>query len=268
MMKSALNSRFSLATLVLATLLLSACGKKDDAGATAPAAQKIVYTVGTNAAYRPMEWQDQQKNIVGFDIDLMKAIAQKEGLELRFVDTPFESIFNALAQGDRDILISSITVTDERRKTVDFSEPYFEARQLIAVPKQRSDIKKFDDLKNLKIGVQSSTTGDLLAQQLVGKNNTNVKRMEDIPLVFSELEAGGVDAVVTDEPVIRNYIAHNGSEKFKTISDAGFPKEYYGIAVRKGNADLLKKINQGLAAIKQDGTYEQISERYFGKAAQ
>lgn len=254
----------SLLPLVIA---LCACDKKETPSphlANAPA----TYVVGTDAAYPPLEWEDDKLGIIGFDIDILKAIAEKAGIELRFVNTPFESIFNFLQQGDRDILISSITITDDRRKTVDFSAPYFEARQLVVTHSNRTAVKKFEDLKNLKVAAQSSTTGDLLLQQLMGKNSVLIKRMDTIPLALSELESGGVDAVVTDEAAIRDYVTRNGAARFHMISDPGFPKEYYGIAVRKGNTALLNKINQGLAAIKADGTYARIAEHYFGKYTQ
>ena len=246
---------------------LSACSKQDAPAAATPAAAPAkVYVVGVEPAYAPFEAEDANKNVAGFDIDIMRAVAQKIGIEVKFVPTPFEGIFNFLAQGDRDLLISAITITDERKQTVDFSTPYFEASQLIAVQTGNTGVSKFDDLKNLKIGVQSSTTGDEIVQGLVGKNNPNIKRFESTPLALKELENGGVDAVVADDGVVKNYIANNPNQKLRTVSDSDFPKEYYGIAVRKGNAELLAKINQGLSAIKADGTFDKISTQYFGNA--
>jgi len=185
---------------------------------------------------------------------------------VKFIPTPFEGIFNFLAQGDRDLLISAITITDERKQTVDFSNPYFEASQLIAVPQGNTSVKQFNDLKSLKIGVQSATTGDEVVQNLVGKNNPSIKRFDSTTLALKELESGGVDAVVADDPVVRNYITNNPSASFRVVPDAGFPKEYYGIAVRKGNTELLAKINQGLAEVKADGSFDKINQKYFGNA--
>ena len=248
-------------------IALTACGKKETA-ATETATAPVVFNVGVNAAYPPFEWEDKKDGIVGFDIDLMKAVAAKAGFEVRFVNTPFESIFNFLQQGDRDILASATTITDDRLKTVDFSAPYFEARQMIVTHSSRPEVKQFDDLKNLKVGVLSSSTGDLLAQKLLGKNSMQIKRLDEIALVLSELENGGIDAVLTDEAVVRHYVTNNGASRFKMFTDPSFPKEYYGFAVRKGNTGLLNKINQALEAVKADGTYAKINEKYFGKAAQ
>ncbi|MBL8301216.1 MAG: transporter substrate-binding domain-containing protein, partial [Ideonella sp.] len=136
------------AGLLMAGLLLSACGKKDEApAAAAPASAPTVaaasappappppkvLTVGTDAAYAPFESQNEKAEIVGFDIDVVTAIAKKAGFEVKFVNTPWEGIFNTLGQGDRDLLVSAITINDERKQTMDFSDPYFNAQQLIAV---------------------------------------------------------------------------------------------------------------------------------------
>lgn len=254
-----------------AGLVLAACGKKEEAPppapapAAAPAPAPKTYTVGTDAAYAPFESQNEKGEIVGFSVDLLTAVAAKGGFEVKFVNTPWEGIFNSLQQGDRDLLISSITITDERRQTMDFSNPYFDAQQLIAV-KADSKVAKFDDLKKLKVGVQTGTTGDEVVTKLLGKTSTNVKRFESTPLALKELEAGGVDAVVADNGVVINYVANNPGGKFKTVTDATFAPEQYGIAVKKGNAETLEKINAGLAAIKADGTYDQIYAKHFGAA--
>ncbi len=190
--------------LFAAALLLAACGKKEPpppaAAASAPAAAPApaparVYAVGTDAAYAPFESQNEKGEIVGFTIDVVNAAAAKAGIQVKFVNTPWEGIFNALAQGDRDMIASSVTITDERKQTMDFSNPYFDAVQLIAV-KDNSKIAKFGDLKKAKVGVQTGTTGDEAVTKLLGKTSTNIKRFESTPLALKELEAGGVDAVV------------------------------------------------------------------------
>ena len=246
---------------------LAACGKQDSgAAATAASAPAKVYVVGTDAAYAPFESQNEKGEIVGFDIDVVRAVAAKAGIEVKFVNTPWEGIFNALKQGDRDLLVSSITITDERKQSMDFSDPYFDAHQLIAV-KADSKVAHFADLKTLKVGVQTGTTGDETVSKLQGKNSTDVKRFESTPLALKELETGGVDAVVADNGVVVNYVKNNAGNKFKTVNDPAFVPERYGIAVKKGNAELLGKLNQGLAAIRADGTYDRINASYFSAAS-
>ena len=264
------------AGLLCAGVLLAACGKKEAAApaasAPAPAASVAaapppakVFVVGTDAAYAPFESQNEKGEIVGMTIDMLSAVASKAGVEIKFVNTPWEGIFNSLQQGDRDILASSITITDDRKQTIDFTNPYFDAYQLIAV-KANSKVAKFDDLKKLKVGVQTGTTGDEVVTKQQGKNSTNIKRFESTPLALKELEAGGVDAVVADNGVVINYVTNNPGAKFKTVSDKAFAPEQYGFAVKKGNAELLEKLNKGLADIKADGSYDKIYAKYFGAA--
>ena len=163
--------------------------------------------------------------------------------------------------------LSSVIVTaDERKQTMDFSSPYFEATQLIAI-KDGAKITKLDDLKNLKVGVQNGTTGDEVVQKLQGKTSANTKRFESTPLALKELESGGVNAVVADNGVVQHYIQNNPGAKFVSIKDASFAPEQYGIAFKKGNAELQKKMSEGLAAIKADGSYDKIMVSYFGAAA-
>ncbi len=274
---NAISTRRFLQTsaLLITGLILSACGKKAEtppppapaetvASAPAPAPAKV-YVVGTDAAYAPFESQNEKGEIVGFDIDVVSAVAQKAGIEVKFVNTPWEGIFNTLQQGDRDLIVSAVTITDERKQTMDFSNPYFDAQQLIAV-KATSKISKFDDLKKLKVGVQTGTTGDEVVSKLQGKTSANIKRFESTPLALKELEAGGVDAVVADNGVVINYVTNNAGSKFKTVADKAFAPEQYGLVVKKGNADLLGLLNKGLADIKADGTYDQIYAKYFGAA--
>jgi polar amino acid transport system substrate-binding protein len=268
------HRRFLRAALIVsAGLLFAACGRQPEpapapkaepakAQAAAPAPARV-YTVGTDAAYAPFEMQNEKGEIVGFSVDLMRALADKAGIEVKFVNTPWEGIFNTLAQGDRDLLISSIGITDERRQTIDFSDPYFDAHQLIAVP-EKSRVTKFDDLKTLKVGVQTGTSADEVVSKLLGKNSTNVKRFESNTLAMKELEASGVDAVVADNGVVIHYVANNTTAKFRVVNDPAFAPEQYGIAVKKGNAELLGKINQALAGIRADGTYQKIYTQYFG----
>lgn len=269
-----MNRLIRTGSALLVALALAACSKPDSAPAAPPVAAASaapaapaarVYVVGTDAAYAPFESQNEKGEIVGFDIDVVSAAAQKAGIEVKFVNTPWEGIFNALAQGDRDALVSSITITDERKQTMDFSDPYFDANQLIAVQAD-SKVTRFEDLKPLKVGVQTGTTGDEVVAKLQGKSSTNIKRFESTPLALKELEAGGVNAVVADNGVVINYVANNAGSKFRTVSDAAFVPEHYGIAVKKGNADLLAKLNKGLAEIKADGSYERIRAKYFGAA--
>jgi len=268
-MLSSLASRRGVFVAAFSVLALAACGKKEPAPApaSAPAATPApvvkTYTVGTDAAYAPFEKMSPANEVEGLTVDLLKAVAAQGGFQVKFVNTPWEGIFKTLDSGERDIVASSVTITEERKQTMDFSKPYFDAVQLIAV-KEDSKVGRFEDLKTLKVGVQTGTTGDEVVQKLLGKASPNIKRFESTPLALQELAAGGVAAVVADNGVVQNYIANNPTAKFKSVSDASFVPEQYGFAVKKGNAEMLEKINKGLDAIKADGTHAALMAKYFG----
>lgn len=245
--------------LVSFSLLLTACGNK-----TGSAEKNKPYLVATDASYAPFESVNSQNDIIGFDVDILKAVAEKAGIKVQFVNTPWEGIFNTLQTGDRDLVMSAVTITDERKKNMDFSDPYFEAQQLVAVMPD-SKVTGFADLKGRKVAVQNSTTGDIVTQNLLGKENPNIKRFESMTLALQELLNGGVDAVVGDNGVIQHFVRQNPNAHIRVFSDSSFTKEYYGYAVKTGNTELLNKLNAGIKAIKEDGTYQKIYAQYFGK---
>lgn len=238
-----------LATLGLATLI-----------ATGAHAQNKELVVGSSATYRPFAYESPTKEIVGYDIDMIKAIAQKSGLQIKIVNTPWTGIFAALNNGDVDLIISGVTINEKRKQSYDFTTPYFEARQLIGVHKD-STAKNLKDLAGKKVGVVTGTTGDDIASREFGKTSADIKRFESTPVAVAELANSGVDAVIGDNGVIAYRIQEH--KHLKTVSDANFPKEYFGIVVKQGNKALLDKLNDGLAAVKADGSYAKIYKTWF-----
>ncbi len=263
------NRRIALS--LAAAAVLAACSKSGPApaasaaasGAAAPAAK--VYTVATHAVFAPFESVGTNGKIEGFDIDVMDAIAAKSSLQIKYKDTPWEGIFNSLNSGEADIVASGVTITDVRKQSMDFSEPYFEANQLIAV-KPDSTAASFNDVKGKTIGVLNASTGEEIVAKLIGKDNANIKRYESTAMSLQELAAGGVNSVVGDNGVVKHFIAHNPNVKLKLVEDKTFEPEYYGFVVKKGNTELQGKINAGLKAIKADGTYDKIYAKWFGAA--
>jgi polar amino acid transport system substrate-binding protein len=223
-------------------------------------AQNKELIVGSSATYRPFAYETPSKEIVGYDVDIIKAVAQKAGLQIKIVNTPWTGIFAALNNGDADLVISGVTINDKRKQSYDFTAPYFEARQLIAV-QQASTVKSLKDLAGKKVGVVTGSTGDDIASREFGKTNTDIRRFESTPVVISELVNSGVDAAIGDNGVIAFRVQEH--KQLKTVSDANFPKEYFGIVVKQGNKALLDKLNGGLAAIKADGSYAQIYKKWF-----
>ncbi|MBG6242314.1 MAG: basic amino acid ABC transporter substrate-binding protein [Candidatus Symbiopectobacterium sp. Dall1.0] len=229
---------------------------------TSIAAAEQTYVVGAGGTYRPFEFENAQKELEGFDIDIIKAIAKAENFSIKLVNTPWEGIFATLSSGDRDIIISGITITDKRKQMVYFSSPYFPAEQSIVTPKD-SSIGAIADLKDNKVGVVNSSTGDVVVSDVLGKNNTAIKRFDNTPLMLQELYEDGIGAAVGDVGVIKFYIKTHPEKQFKLVSDAKFQRQYFGISVAKGNDALLDKINAGLKKIVADGTYAQIYQKWF-----
>lgn len=223
-----------------------------------------VIKVGTNAEYPPFESVDASGAIVGVDPDLMAAIAKAAGFKYEFVNTRWDGIFVALASGEFDAVMSAATITEERKKTVDFSDPYFNAGQVISVKIGNTDIKVPKDLDGKKVGVQLGTTGDIWVTE-----NTKAKevvRYDEVTLAFQALSIGDVDAVVTDGPTSVAIIQANPEMKVTVVGEP-FTEEYYGIAVRKDRPEVLAAINKGLAAIKASGEYDAIINKWFAMPA-
>lgn len=230
--------------------------------ALSAAAGAETYVVGAGGTYRPFEFENSQKQLEGFDIDIIKAIASAEGFDIKVINTPWEGIFATLNSGDRDIIISGITITDKRKMMVDFSSPYFPAEQSIVVP-ENSAVSSLAALKGEKVGVVNSSTGDIVVSGVLGKNSTAIKRFDNTPLMLQELSEGGVSAAVGDVGVVKYYIKQHPEKAFRLVSDAKFDRQYFGIAVAKGDAELLNKINAGLKKIIADGTYGKIYQHWF-----
>ncbi len=232
--------------------------------ALSQAAERTI-VVGSSATYAPFAFENSSREVVGFDIDIVNAIAEKQGLKLRIVNTPFTSIFASLNNGDVDTVISGVTINDRRKQSFDFSQPYFDARQLIAVP-QSSDVKSLDDIKGKKVAVVSGSTADDVVSRLLGKTSPDIRRFESTPLIISELASGGVDAAIGDNGVIAYRVAQ--ASGLKVVEDPDFPKESFGIVVRKGDDALREQLDAGLAAIRADGSYNTIYKKWFNQEYQ
>lgn len=226
------------------------------------AAQATTYVVGSGGTYRPFEFENAQKQLEGFDIDIIKAVAKAENFDIKLVNTPWEGIFATLNSGDRDIIISGITITDKRKQMVDFSAPYFPAEQAIVVP-AASNVDSLNALKSLNVGVVNSSTGDIVVSDVLGKNSTAIRRFDNTPLMLQELYEDGIGAAVGDVGVVKYYIKTHSEKQFRLVSDARFQRQYFGIAVAKGNDELRDKINAGLKKIIADGTYAKIYASWF-----
>lgn len=237
--------------VIVASLVLASCSSTGEA-----AVAKII--VATDATWPPFEYVDEQtKDIVGFDIDIMNAIAAKQNLNIKFENVAWDPLLAGMAQGTYDCAISSITITEDRKKEMAFSDPYFAAGQTIVVRIDEKDITGKDTLTG-QVGVQLGTTGDIEVQKI--KTATS-KPYDDIGLAFQDLMNGQINAVVCDNPVSTQYVNKNAG-KMKVVG-IPFTDENYGIAVAKTKTELLAKINAGLKAIKAEGVIEKASATWL-----
>ncbi len=264
-----MNMKKWLATaLACSAMALAACGGGQSASqqASAPAAADgKVYRVAMNAEFAPFESLDANNNVEGFDVDLINALAKAGNFQVEFKHQPWDSLFAALGNGDVDILASAITITDERKQTMSFTDPYFEITQVILVPAGKN-IQSVDDLKQVnRVGVVTGQTGDFAAGKILGNDSSKIARFESLPLVIKELENGGLDAVISDSAVIANYVKHNENKGFTMVTVPDFEVENYGIAVRKDDAATLNMLNEALKKVRESGEYDTIYGKYFAK---
>ena len=251
------------------TLTLGACGGKTETAAgsaSAPAAASgKVYRVAMNAEFAPFESMNEKNEVQGFDVDLMNAMAEVGHFKVEYKHQPWESLFAALKNGDVDMLASAVTINDERKQTMAFTDPYFEITQVILVP-QNKEIKSVEDLKKArKVGVVTGNTGDTAVSKILGSNSDKIARFENVTLVIKELENGGLDAVVSDSAVVGNYLKNNGNKGFTMVAVPDFEVEHYGIAVRKDDEATLKVLNDALKQVRASGEYDKIFNKYFAK---
>lgn len=255
------------AVLTLASLVLASCGNNattvtatatqtTTATATTTVAAKI--QIATDATWPPFEYVNTDTNeIVGFDIDLMTAIAEKENLNIEFVNVGWDPLLAGMAQGTYEAAISSITITEDRQKDMLFSNPYYAAGQIITVAKNNTTITGKNTLTG-KVAAQLGTTGAIEVEKMSG---VTLRTYDEIGLAFQDLLNGQIDAVVCDNPVAVQYVTKN-PDKLKTVGTA-FTDEFYGIAVSKGNEDLLAKINAGLKKVLDEGIIKTLEDKWY-----
>lgn len=212
--------------------------------------------MATNAEFEPWEYHDGD-SIVGIDVEIAQAIGEKLGMNVEIEDMAFDSIIPAVTSGKADFGAAGMTVTEERLQSVDFTDTYAEASQVIIV-KEGSDITGSDGLVGKKVGVQLGTTGDLLSTDLVG--DENVERYNKGFEAVQALLQDKIDAVVIDGAPAKAFVSQSEG---LVILDEALSQEEYAIAVKKGNTELLDKINAALVELKEDGTIDEIVNKYI-----
>ena len=250
----------SLALSVVMILGLVACGQKaastattEAAGGSAPA--KLVMC--TNAEFPPYEYKDGGE-FKGIDVECAKIIGEKLGAEIEILDIAFDTLIATVNSGKADFAMAGMTVTEDRLESVDFSHTYQKAVQTVVVP-ANSSIQSIDDMYGKKIGVQTGTTGDIYCSGDFGEEA--MERYSKIVDGFQAMKSGKIDAVVVDDQVAKA-IVEQDSASFK-ILDTAYAEEEYAIAVKKGNKELLDKINAAIDEMKSNGQLKSIVDKYI-----
>jgi len=242
------------AILVLTLLGVLACGPRQPT--------KIV--IASDATFPPMEMVDENKNIVGFDVDLMAAAAKAGGFTVEFKNTAWDEIFAGLDAGKYDAVMSSVAVTDERKKTMDFSVPYINAGQILVVKSDSTGVEKLGDLKGKTVGAQIGTTGAFEIDKVKDADRITEKTYDEIGLAFADLANGSIAGIVIDTPTAANYVLQNPDYKGKLkIVGQPFTEEYYGVAVKKGNTKVLDMINAGLKKVIDTDDYKALQKKWL-----
>ena len=226
----------------------------------AMAAEKFI--VATDCTWPPMEMLDANKQPIGFDVDFITAVGKAAGFEVDVRNIAWDGIFGGVATGQYDIVAAATTITEERQKQFDFSDPYYEVAQAVVLPAGKS-IKSLADLKGKKVGGQIGTTGVVVIRK--AGVTVDLKEYDDVGLAIQDMLGGRLDAVICDDPVALYYVNKKADTAGKlNISFKTEEKEYYGFTVRKGRKDLVEKLNKGIKDVKASGVEAQLLQKWMG----
>lgn len=261
----------------LSISMLAGCGSSSNESTTSESKEDTsltdvqsagYFTLGLDADFAPMGFTDDNGEIVGFDIDLAKAVGEKMGVDVEVKPIDWDSKDMELSSGKIDVIWNGFSITDERRQEVLFSNPYLSTKQSIVV-KKGSDITKKADLAGKKIALQDGSTSedalkaDTATYESVGDDN--ISRFKENSQVLMEVDSGRADAAVIDEVFVRYYLQKENLLDKYTVLEEGFDEEDYGVGGRKGDYALMEAINKALDECKADGTTSEISQKWFGE---
>ena len=250
-------------------LVLAGCGGGGDEAAGGEDDIDLVasgtLTICTHLPYEPFEFQDDSGEVVGFDVDMLTLLADDLGVEVEVLNTEWDQIISGavFAAGQCDIGMGAMTITEERAAATTISDPYFDATQALIVMKD-SGYKGLEDLKGKEVGVQSSTTGQIYGQDHEEEFGYTLKVFEDVSLQLNALRAGNIEAAINDNVPILNFTKDNPDTEMVAEFDTG---EQYGFPVMKDDPNatkLVERFNAALTQAQEDGTYDEIYEKWFG----
>ncbi|WP_027623310.1 ABC transporter substrate-binding protein [Clostridium lundense] len=247
--------------IFLMVAVLSGCSKKEknlNLLENIKESKKIV--VGIEEGYPPMEFRDENRNLVGFDVDFAKEIGKRLGVTTEFTVVDFSGLIMALNSKKFDIAIASISITDKRKESIDFSKPYIMGGQVLAIKKGNEAIKNVGDLQGKILACQLGTTGENVAGTIKGLKS--LKKYDKVTEAFQELSAKRVDAVIMDAQVGGYYISKKKGE-YQIINEI-ISKEPMGIGYRKGDKEVREEIDKIIDSMEKDGTLSKLSIKWFG----
>ena len=256
----------TLGALLVMASVLTGCGgnqaKADNKTDAKSSATSGTIKVGTEPTFAPFEFADKEgKNYDGFDMDLIRAIGKQLNKKIEIVNMGFDALIPALNSGNIDVAIAGMSITEDRKKAVDFSEAYYVSGLTVLVNKDNNSVKSINDLANKQIAVQIGTTGADKAAKVPG---AKVKAFNTNTEAFLELKNKGVDAVVIDKPVAAYYLTKDPDAGAKMVGET-MDAESYGMALKKNNKRLAK-LNAALAELKKNGEYDKLYKKWFGTA--
>lgn len=245
------------AVVLAGVLALSAIGCKKEEKTDS----KVKLVIATDATWPPMEMVNENKEIEGFDIDFLKAVAEAGGFDVEFQNVAWDGIFSGLDNGKYDGIISSVTITDERKQAMDFSMPYINAGQVLIVKTEEKNIATIADLSGKSIGAQIGTTG---AMEIAKHTDVTLKNYDELGFAIEDLANGRIEGVVADTPIAASYVLQNPNYtgKLKIVGEP-FTEEYYGIAVKKGNTRVVDLLNAGIEKVLGTEKYKEIEQKWL-----
>lgn len=253
------------ASLVAASaLVLGACGTNDDKSKE-DVSKKEELTVGIMGTYAPYNYLDKDKQYTGFDVDIAKEVAKRLDKKAKFVAQDFSGLIPGLQKGKFDMLVSQVTITDDRKKQVDFTEPYITNEVKAIVKEDNTTIKSAEDFKGKTIGVGLGTNDEAyLRNDLMKKvGEFKINTYDDVITTLKDLNVGRIDATINNVFALKPVVEENGY-KIKAVGEA-LKSDKAGIAVKKGQTELVDQLNKALNDMEKDGTYTKIYKKWFNE---
>ncbi|MDI2588461.1 transporter substrate-binding domain-containing protein [Psychrobacillus sp. NEAU-3TGS] len=261
------KSKFLLSLVAAVVLLLAACGnntsKENDKNSLQAIQDKGEITVGIMGTYAPYNFRNKDQGYDGFDVDIAKELAKRLGVEANFVAQEFSGLIPGLQKGKFDMLVSQVTITEERQKQIDFTKPYITNDVKVIVKEDNTTVQSVDDFKGKKIAVGLGTNDEaFLRNELMPKvGEFQINTYDDVITTLKDLDAGRVDATINNAYALKPIVEENGFQ----VKAVGAPikSDQAAVAVKKGNTELVAALNKALAEMKEDGTYKEIFVKWF-----